>query len=161
MPGIADYFATLRLNSDKRTFDMGNKDLERTEKNLRKMGESTGKGAKQTEAFTKNLKNFSSGMSRGGASTETLNKALGVLEVGTMGWIGVAGLAVGAFAAVEAGAFALAAATGKSSQNLIGQAASTGLGVDALMKWHRAAQMIGMDSGAMDSTFSSMRMQAA
>jgi len=161
MPSVADYFASLILKSDKRTFDMGNKDLERTEKNIRKMGEGARQNSPRFDQFTKGMKNFSAGVSKGQAATHSLTGAMGSLEIGTMGFIGVAGLAIGAFAAVEGGAMALAAATGKSSQNLIGQAASTGLGVEALMKWHRAAQMIGMDSGAMDSTFSSMRMQAA
>jgi hypothetical protein len=161
MPNVADYVATLSLKSNKPTFDMGNKDLERTEKNLRRMGENARQNTPRFDQFTKGIKIFSAGVSKGQSATQSLTGALGSLEVGTMGVLGVTGLAIGAFAAVEAGAFAMAAATGKANQSLIVQAASTGLGIESLMKWHRAAQLIGMDSTAMDSTFSSMRSQSA
>jgi hypothetical protein len=162
MGSIGDYYVALKQKVDKTSFQEGDKRIKDMETGLKKAGARVKNETNpQFKGLTDNLKKFKAGMASGGASTEGLSKALGVLESGSLGVLGVTGLLAGAFIAVEAGAFKLASSVGKTSQATLAQAGSTGLGIEALMKWHRAAQMIGMDAGTMDSTFASMRGQAS
>lgn len=161
MGSIGDYFVTLKQKVDKNSFQEGDRRVSEMEKGLKKAGARVKSETNpRFDQLTKTTKNFSAGFKQGQSATQGLSGALGSLEVGSLGVLGVTGLLVGAFAAVEAGAFKVAAGVAKASQSTVVQAATTGLGIDALMKWHRAAQMIGMDSKAMDSTFAAMKTQA-
>jgi hypothetical protein len=161
MGSVGDYYVSLRQKIDKNSFQEGNRKIVEMETGLKKAGARVKSEINpRFDQLTKTTKTFSSGFKQGQAATQGLSGALGSLEVGSLGVLGVTGLLVGAFAAVEAGAFKVAAGVAKASQSTIVQAQSTGLGIEALMKWHRAAQMIGMDSKAMDATFSAMKSQA-